>query len=403
MEVYYYTDVYYKNLNSKSRVVVNIGGARSSKSYSIAQLIFTKFISETNKKILITGKTFPFLRRTAYSEFIKLLKLYGYYFPSNHNKSFHTYEFNGNEITFVSIDDPEKIKSTEFNYIWMEEANQFTYRDFMTLKTRLSGQRKPKDKPNQMFLTLNPIDAYGWIPKKLVMQKDVEVIRSTYKDNPFLGKDYIDILNGFKDTDKNYYKIYALGEWGQVENLIYTNYDFIDEMPANPSEVIYGMDFGYNDPSVLVEIALKDDELYVDEKLYQTKLTTSDLIEQLKTLDIKKGSPIYCDNAEPDKIEEMYRAGFNAIPAEKSVNDGIRKVKSFRSHITKESVNLIRESQGYKWKEDKYENILDEPLKFNDHAVDAWRYGVYTHFKNPHGNIEQIIIGKKRESFDLGF
>jgi len=57
-------------------------------------------------------------------------------------------------------------------------------------------------------------------------------------------------------------------------------------------------------------------------------------------------------------------------------------VKRYKLHIHKDSVNLIKEFQGYKWKEDKNGNILDEPVKFNDHALDAVRYGIFTHLKD---------------------
>jgi len=120
------TEIYRKNRESKSRYVINVGGARSSKSYSIAQLFIEKLVNERGKKFLITRKTMPALRLTAYKLIIDLLKEYGLYGKCDHNKALNTIKINGNFLLFISIDDPEKIKSSEWNYIWMEEANEFT-------------------------------------------------------------------------------------------------------------------------------------------------------------------------------------------------------------------------------------------------------------------------------------
>jgi phage terminase large subunit len=122
-----------------------------------------------------------------------------------------------------------------------------------------------------------------------------------------------------------------------------------------------------------------DDAVYWNELLYETKLTTGDLTERLKGIGINKRSVLYCDNAEPKTIEELCRAGYNAKPADKDVTEGIRKVKSKPLFITRTSTNLLKEIKSYKWKLDKDGKVLDEPVKFMDHAMDAGRYGTFTH------------------------
>lgn len=376
------TDVFKRNFNSTARTVVNIGGARSSKSHSIAQLLILKADTERNKNIAITRKTMPALKMTAYRLIIGLLKKYGLYNLKKHNKTEDYYELNSNRITFFSLDDPEKIKSTEFNYIWMEEANEFTYCDYITLLTRLSGKTKKQEK-NQMFISLNPTDASSWIAKKLTTKKDVEVIKSTYKNNPFLSSDYIKILSDLKHQDKNYYRIYALGEWGITSNLIYSNYEFINKLPKNPDETLWGLDFGYNNPSCLVRVDFKDRKPYIKQYLYETQLTNADIISRLKKIipPQKRHQEIFADSAEPDRIMEISREGFNVHPAHKSILQGIDTLKRFKLHITKDSTDLIKEIQSYKWKTDAGEKLLEEPVKFNDHAMDALRYGIHSYIK----------------------
>ena len=95
---------------------------------------------------------------------------------------------------------------------------------------------------------------------------------------------------------------------------------------------------------------------------------------------------IMADSAEPQRIQEICDAGFNCIgvskvshePNKSWVSVGIDRVKRKRLHITKRSVNVLKEIRGYKWKQDKDENVLDEPLKFRDHALDAIRYYIGT-------------------------
>jgi len=361
---------------TKKRINLLVGGAGSSKSYSIAQHIIHKAYTERNRQILVTRKTLPSLRITAYKLILELLHAYD--LPHDLNRSEFVIRMpNGSEILFKSLDMPEKIKSSEFNYIWVEEATEINLDDFRQLDLRL---RRRTDGTNQMFLSCNPISKLNWIYSELVEQQkeDVAVHISTYKDNPFLSQIYIDRLEGLRHQDQNYYKIYALGEWGMLENIIYSNYDLIEQTPENPDETIYGLDFGFNNPSAMVRIDIKDNEHYVQEVLHKSRLTNTDLIGEIKQIGIAS-SPIYADNAEPARIEEMNKEGLYTYPAEKDVQDGIDYVKRHRLHITKDSVNLLKEIMSYKYREDKDGNVLEEPVKFNDHLMDAMRYALYTH------------------------
>lgn len=368
-----------KNHESKSQIVVNVGGARSGKSYAIAQLLIMYAAQTSGLNIAITRKTMPALKMTAYRLVTDLLKKYRLYRPANHNKSENYYDLKGSRIQFFSLDDPEKIKSAEFNYIWMEEANEFNYQDYIVLLTRLSAPVITY--PNKMFLTLNPSDSNCWIAKKLLPQKGVQLIKSTYKDNPFLSKDYIGTLLSLKDYDKNAYNVFALGNWGSNERAIYPDLNLVESPPSSYDEVIWGLDFGFNNPSALVKIYIKDNTYTAQEALYCTGLTNSALIDALQEIipPQQRSQPIYGDAAEPDRIAEISRAGFNIYPALKTVNAGIMAVKAAKPAITKSSVNLIKEMQSYAWKCDISGNVMEEPVKFNDHILDALRYAIYTH------------------------
>jgi len=358
--------------NRNKEVLVSYGGAGSGKSYSTAQHIILRALEEKGKRFLITRKTLPALRMSC----LQLVKdlLSEYEIPYEFNKSISEMWIGDNQILFKSLDNPEKIKSSEFNYIWAEEATELTHQDYLQLRLRL---RRKNELKNQLIMTLNPIDQFHWIRTQILDTPGIDTasLQSNYKMNPFLPDEYIEQLEGLAEIDENYYRIYALGEWGVLQNLIYPNWDVVDRMPENYDEIVYGLDFGYVNPTALLEIRIKENDIWVREIIYQSHLTNAELIDLLKEK-IDRSVSIYADSAEPQRIEEIYQAGFNVYSSEKDVSFGINKVKQYKMHVLEDSVNLIKEIRSYKWKEDKEGRILEEPVKFNDHAMDAMRYAL---------------------------
>jgi len=229
-------------------------------------------------------------------------------------------------------------------------------------------------------MTFNPVPS--WLKTYFFdehKEEDVAILQTTYKDNPFLDREYIQMLEELQEQDETYYRIYTLGEFAEPEHLIYTKYNVEDRAPDSFDEVIYGLDFGYNNPTACLRIGIKDQEIWILDELYRTHLTNADLIDLLKEFVREKAAPIYCDSAEPQRIEEIQRAGFNAWPSAKDVKLGIDFVKRQKLHILRSCENTLKEIRMYKWKEDAKGNILDEPVKFMDHCADALRYAVYTH------------------------
>ena len=376
------TSIFFKNMEAQSQIIVNRGGARSSKSYSIAQKYTHSLLMGREQKLLVVRKALPSLKLSTLKTFKHLFYKWGVHNRVQEAKVSLDYTFKDNWLHFGSVDDPEKIKSTEWTQIWMEEANEFTYEDFIQLKLRLSAANK--DGRNQLTMSLNPADMFSWVKTKVVdaSSEDVIEIQSTYKDNPYLDADYISILNRLEEQDPNLHRIYALGEWGKLDNLIYPNWVSVDTIPFGKDETIYGLDFGFNNPTALMRISMVDGVPYEQELLYRTGLTNSQLIDRLKILIPDRKKYLYADCAEPQRIQEIKQAGFNIHPANKAVNKGIDFVQSFpKICIVKTSENLIKEKRSYSWKTDKDGTVYDEPVEYNDHLIDAERYALYTHFK----------------------
>jgi len=372
-------------LSHKHRILLVYGGAGAGKSYTVAQWLVYKAL-RWPMHALITRKHNPSLMLTTLPLVLKILDDWNV--PYELKKAEQKILIERSLLVFRGLDDPEKIKSAEYNFIWMEEATEFTKNDFMQLKLRLRRANNGRYR-NQMVLTFNPISMYHWIYEKFFVQQDDEdmaILRVTYKDNlRWLPKDYVNELERLAEEDEYFYKVYALGQFAAKQGLIYDNWEIIDDREADrvlmsADEVFYGLDFGFNNPTALLKIVERDNEFYVVDELYQRGLTNADLINKLRDF-VKPDGVIYADSAEPARIEEIQREGYTVIPAEKKVKDGIDYVKRHKVRIAKRCENTIKEIRNYKWKETRDGRILDEPVKFMDHAMDALRYAVYTRAK----------------------
>ena len=370
------TPLYQRNWDAwdKYKIILNQGGTRSSKTFTLAQIFIVKLLETTNKILTIARKTTPSMHSSVMRDFFFILKEMGIYSERYHNKSLNEYWLNGNLVEFISMDIAEKKKGTKRNYLWLNEATEFDYEDFFQLSIRTT---------DKIVLDYNPAYEFHWIYDKVLTRQDCVFIQSSYKDNPFLEDSLIEEIERLKDIDENYWKIYGLGEKGQTKAIIFNNWSLIDNFPDNCDDILYGVDFGYNNPSSLIKVGVKDKvNIYLQELLYQSYLTNADFIAQMNILipEYERNKKLVkADSAEPDRIEEIRRAGFWVEGAKKgknSVKDGIDVVKRKKLYITKDSSNLLKEIRSYKWKEDKDGKILDEPVKFNDHAISAMRYAI---------------------------
>jgi len=368
--------VFEKNWDSKTRITVNQGGSRSSKTYSILQLLVVLAMQEKGKVYSIVRKSLPSLKMTAYRDFFEILRNLDLYDESKHNKSDYTYTLNGNLFEFISLDQPQKKRGARRDYLFCNEANELSWEDFFQLLVRTTGK---------IWIDYNPSDAFHWIYDRLLTRDDVTYIQSTYKDNPFLDKSIVEEIERLATTDEDYWRIYGLGERGMSRATIFQFGNA--EVPQDATLLAYGLDFGYtNDPSALVAVYKSGDNLYLDELIYQTGLTNPDISNHLKSLNLDRRSEVFADSAEPKSIEELHRMGWNVKPTQKgadSVIVGIDVLKRHKIFVTPRSNNLIKELQNYKWVEDKNGNLLNKPIDAFNHAIDAMRYATYNKLSKP--------------------
>lgn len=399
------TPVFVENYETDARLVVNRGGTRSSKTYSLAQLHIQKLISEPNKRFLISRKTFPALRTSAMSDVIDLLKEYGLYESAWHNKTEHTFEYPPTEskLYFISIDDEQKIRGPEWNYAWFNEANEMTYDDFKQVNMRLS--RESEDgKPNQFFFDFNPDDEDIWLNRKIEQstQYDFNLIHSTYEDNTFLDAETIRTIKQFQEHDPEFWKIYGLGLYGRRAGQIFHNWQLVPTFP-DPNEcqwIEYGLDFGFsNHPSALLKVAFAHGELYWQGQFYETGLTNQMISEKLHQNRIKKDDIIVADSAEPKSIAELRKDGWKVLPAEKgrdSINYSINLLQQYTINIVDGDPDLKKEMRNYKWEQDKNGDYLNKPIDAHNHYIDGGRYVAMRKLKNQAFHFAPRQARKKR-------
>jgi phage terminase large subunit len=199
-----------------------------------------------------------------------------------------------------------------------------------------------------------------------------------------LEKSLIREIEDLIKVDENYYKIYALGETAIPKSAIYTHQQLTNQLPDKYDNECMGLDFGFNHPTAAIMVGMLDNKIYAKELLYKSHLTSSDLINEFKLLQISKITPIICDYARPEIITDLRRAGYNVFNADKNVKEGIDAVKSSQLYIYNESHNLWKEINNYKWKTSG-DRIIDEPVKLYDDGCDALRYAVL-HMKKRFSN-----------------
>jgi phage terminase large subunit len=358
----------YEAIFGDRRFIINEGGSRSSKTYSLCQLMIIYCLQNNNKVVSVIRKTFPALRATVLRDFIEILKDIGLYKQESHNKSEHIYTFaNGSMIEFFSVDDEQKIRGRKRDIAWCNEANELYFDDFTQLNMRTE---------DKLIFDYNPSDSASWLYE--LPKEESILIKSTYRDNPFLPDSIKVQIEDLKRTDEALYQIYALGEKAISKSNIYSNWNFVPYKPEKFIKYVYGIDFGYNHPTALVRVYYCDNDIYIEPVIYESYLTTTMLIEKFAALGIEQTVTIIADYSRPEIIKEMNIAGYDVQNANKVVKKGIDNLKTF-GVICQDDKAIKREYENYKWKKIG-DFITDEPVKLFDDAMDAIRYAT-THIR----------------------
>ena len=337
--------------------------------------------SDTTKTLTsICSESIPHLKRGAVRDFKNIMQEHKYWRESDWNATDSIYTFEtGSQIEFFSTDNGDKLRGARRDRLFINEANNVTFEAFEQLEIRTK---------DFIFLDWNPSNEFWYYTEIKGKREDVEEITLTYLDNEALDKQIVDALEQRKDR-KNWWKVYGLGQLGDVESKIYKDWQIIDEMPHEARLERYGLDFGYsNDPTSIVAIYYYNGGYILDEITFQKGLSNKQIADILKNRD---KALVVADSAEPKSIDEIYSYGVDIVGAEKgsdSINNGISLVQAQRISVTKRSINIIKEYRNYLWMTDKDGKIINKPDGGFDHTMDALRYGLTSLVKNATGDME---------------
>ena len=365
------------------------GGRGSGKSRAIAQ----RYVLQALKKKLRFGlvrKVFDTIRHSQYQEIRDVVDEWGLgqYFEFL-TSPLEIRVTNGSQFICKGLDKAEKTKSlAALDGVWIEEATELTQDDWDTFRFSIRGESTLGLK--QKILSFNRT-AGNWTEKAFFnadesFRENPEIyhLHTTYLSNRFLDGAFLRDIEATRDSDPELYRKVAEGRPVRLSGLIFTNWRTVDEFPENCKEVIYGLDFGVSDPTVLCRLGINERNIFVDELLYQRGLTNQDLLGLLPELCPAHSEEIYADSADANRIEEIFRAGWNIKPSEKgrnSVVEGIAAVKNFTLHITARSTNIRKDFENYKWKVDNLGHPIspEAPMHAFSHGPDAVRYPIFTH------------------------
>ena len=394
-----YTPVYYKTqeaIYKTDRFVSSCGGTRSGKTFASLQCLFELAVQDEVPTITsVVSETFPHLKRGAIRDFQDALG--DYWDEKCWSKGESIYRLpNGSIIEFFSADTPAKVHGPARDRLFLNEVQSIPYEIARQLFVRTRGL---------VLLDYNPTHSF-WANEQIELRPECVTIHSTYLDNSFLTKEQVAEIEANK-ADRNWWQVYGEGKVGTLEGLIY-QFTQVDDMPdpaVSGLREAWGIDFGFTrDPTAIVRVLADTGRkaVYVDEIAYNTGMVNGDIAQVLRGQSVPRWVHVWADAAEPKSIAESGAAsGCNVRPCDKSAPVRSDRLKfqllwmqGWDLHVTKRSLNLIRELRNYTWAKDRDGKLTDQPIDVFNHALDAMRYALFSELAGNEG-AGQYVIGFK--------
>ncbi|PAW94985.1 hypothetical protein CKK33_16360 [Mucilaginibacter sp. MD40] len=366
------TSILFKyNYECDAQIIINQGGTSSGKTYAILQVLFCLAIEMPKQIITVVGQDIPNLKAGALRDALSIqaasdtLKL----LIKNYNKTDRIIEFNNESIIeFKSYANGQDAKSGKRDFLFINEANGISWEVYSELALRT---RK------RIFIDYNPNTGF-WVHERLIGKPGVQLFISDHRHNPFTDDATRSKIERLKMEDTELWKVYARGLTGKVSGLVFTNWHVCEHIPPDAKLIAAGLDFGFsNDETGFLLVYKQNGELWVNELIYETGLTNTDLSDKLKSMGMSTSTEIIADSAEPKSIEELRRLGWYINPAKKgpdSIKNAIDILKRYTINVTRSSVNLRKELSKYTWKTDKSGQSLNQPIDAYNHLIDPLRY-----------------------------
>ena len=364
----------------------------SAKSYSITQKIIIRCCNE-KIKILVCRKYGSTLRNTCFSLFKEVLEKWKLTPYVKIKESDFSITFpNGSQIIMMGLDEETKLLSlNNIGTIWIEEAFEVPRDIVEQLNLRMRSQNENQ----QIIMSWNPIsiNSYLYDFAELNPPENSRKIFSTFKDNPFLSKEYIEAMEDMRVRNPAKARIYYYGQYGvNPEGLVIQNWRTEEFDPMHLASLGYehrvGMDLGWVDKSAIID-SLYDRQnktIYVFNEFYKSGCQLSELADQIKKMGLQK-CKIYVDAAEPRSIQFFRQDGINATACKKgadSVKAGLMFLQDNLIIVHPKCKNFIMELENFSYIKSKLTGEWTEDTTHEwSHAVDACRYAYSDIYTNP--------------------
>jgi phage terminase large subunit len=360
----------------KYRFIINSGGSRSSKTYSTLQLLYIIAKNSPKKRIIhVVSYSTPHLRDGAITDFEDIIQNEGEDLEIVRLKNPYTFTIGKSIIKFIGIDRVGKALGGQKDILFINEANNMKWKVVHQLIQRTT---------ETVFIDYNPSVEF-WIDTEGVSGRDNAItLTSTFLDNldNLTASQITEFQEGKKKHDEevsrdvqghwfNWWRVYGLGKKGVVEGAVFNNWS-IGEFDEN-LDVMYGMDFGWTDPFVLIKVAFdsKAKKVYIKELIYRTKVKIDLRLQLMEALIPNKDNLILADCADPTKINELADEDYNIIGLSKDkVSIGIKRLQDWELIVTQDSANFIHELENYTWADKTGEVAIDK----HNHCIDSLRY-----------------------------
>lgn len=298
--------------------------------------------------------------------------------------------FGGGTIMLFGLEDAGRIASMNLSGVAVDECTELIKQDWDMLRGRI--RLKLPNLPNQLYGACNPSTPQHFLAKRFGLAggykcaPNCEAITTSSRDNWFLPKDYIEDLETMTGVAR---KRYFEGLWAGSEGLVYDMWleekFIVDEVPDSFDRLIVGMDYGYNNPSVLLLAGIKDERMFIIQEWHERQKLEEEIVGT--ALSWKEEYPmIECFVVDPSCAglrASMRNVGLDVVLANNAVFSGIQTVASRLTNgddgkpklvVHRDCSNLIREFGSYEWMSNQDGSSKDVPKKQHDHCLDSLRY-----------------------------
>lgn len=318
-----------------------------------------------------------------------------------------TYIPRGNYIVFRGAQDPERIKGLKtanfpFTFAWIEELAEFkTEEEVTTIINSLLRGELGDGLFYKFFYSYNPPKRkQSWVNKKYetsFQPKNTFVHHSTYLDNPFISKQFIEEAQSTKERNiKRYeweYEGKAIGS-GVVpfDNLRVVEGSITDEMVAAFDNIRQAVDFGYGpDPLAFVRwhYDKKKNGIYAIDEYYGQKVSNRTIANWIRSKGYET-IEIIADSAEPRTINELKTEhGIRRIKGAKKGPDSVQYGEEWLDDLDficidpLRTPNVAREFENIDYQTDRDGNPLPRLEDKDNHTIDGTRYAFERDMKGP--------------------